>query len=151
MEQLVYVYLQNRPISLFTASISDLKHLRQRKGGTGNWGGGHCEGGVHIVASLDLPVQQTNFYSIKSDKRGRHCEGGSTQCNVASFYLLSEQIGGTDTKRISSEQTLGAYFLFASTEWTFHSGRNEMVHFIPAGMEQFIPAGMKWVIPFRPE
>ena len=44
-----------------------------------------------------------------------------------------------------------AYFLFASTEWTFHSGRNEMVHFIPAGMEQFILAGMKWVIPFWPE
>ena len=44
-----------------------------------------------------------------------------------------------------------AYFLFASTEWTFHSGRNEMVHSIPAGMKQFIPAGMEWAIPFRPE
>ena len=44
-----------------------------------------------------------------------------------------------------------AYFLFASTEWTFHSDRNEMVHSIPARMEHFIPAGMEWVIPFRPE
>ena len=44
---------------------------------------------------------------------------------------------------------LDAYFLFASTEWTFHSGRNEMVHSIPAGMKQLIPARMKWVIPFQ--
>ena len=36
-----------------------------------------------------------------------------------------------------------AYFLFASTEWPFHSGRNEMIHFIQAGME--------WVISFWPE
>ena len=41
-----------------------------------------------------------------------------------------------------------AYFLFASTEWTFHSGRNKMVHLIPAGMEQFIPAGKEWAITF---
>ena len=27
------------------------------------------------------------FYSIKSNKRGRHCEGGSAQCNVAKLSL----------------------------------------------------------------
>ena len=55
-----------------------------------------------------------------------------------------------DTPKIVNV-SLNAYFLFASTEWPFHSGRNEMIHFIPAGMEHFIPAGMEWAISFRPE
>ena len=34
-----------------------------------------------------------------------------------------------------------AYFLFASMDWTLHSGRNEMVYFIPARMDvSFRPA-----------
>ena len=64
------------------------------------------------------------------------------------FPLLQEERASTQMAALLG---LAAYFLFASTEWTFHSSRNEMVHFIPAGMEQFIRAGMKWVIPFQPE
>ena len=68
----------------------------------------------------------------------------------------SKNHGSIEFNRKSGPLLREAYFLFASTEWTFHSGRNEMVHFIPAAMEQFIPAGMKWsgmkwTIPFRPE
>ena len=51
---------------LFTASKSDLKHLRYPKGGTDTEGGTYF---VHAVASHNLLIECINFafYSIKSD------------------------------------------------------------------------------------
>ena len=62
---------------------------------------------------------------------------------------------------------LGWYFLFASTEWTFYSGRNKMApsilngmarffssqdeiaHFIPTDIESAIPFYLEWNGPFH--
>ena len=43
------------------------------------------------------------------------------------------------------------FFLFASTEWTFHSGQNGAVHSGRNWMDHFILAGMEWSIPFQLE
>ena len=70
------------------------------------------------------------------------------------FANMGEESGG----QLYPQGGLLAYFLFVSTEWTFHSsqngeihsGRNEMVHFILSGMEWAIPL-WPWVkcsIPF---
>ena len=91
-----------------------------------------------------------SFTKIRADLHHFSTIFGDFQMQFAQFLWFSAPIWIILANHLAFTESISpvpyVYFLLASTEWSFHSGRIQMVHFTPTGMNWSLLTGMEWTI-----